>query len=120
MILLEQQLTRGLADAACGPGDDVRADHGFLLLSAGHAFAYPGPVSRPPALFTRAKVLPGATRRDLRPQPRGPRAEDRDMGFTPSCRADGGLRPGTRLAAVDEANLTLDHRGQVNVFLIAG
>jgi diacylglycerol O-acyltransferase len=29
-------------------------------------------------------------------------------------------QPTERLAAVDEANLTLDHRGQVNVFLIAG
>ncbi|WP_127473234.1 wax ester/triacylglycerol synthase domain-containing protein [Microbacterium sulfonylureivorans] len=42
------------------------------------------------------------------------------MGSTPSRRAGAGLRPGTRLAAADEANLTLDHAGQVNVFLIAG
>ena len=31
------------------------------------------------------------------------------------------MRPATeRLAAVDEANLVLDHAGQVNVFLVAG
>lgn len=42
------------------------------------------------------------------------------MGSRPSRRAGAEMRPRRRLAPVDEANLTLDHRGQVNVFLIAG
>jgi diacylglycerol O-acyltransferase / wax synthase len=39
---------------------------------------------------------------------------------TESSVGSGIVRPTRRLAAVDEANLTLDHRGQVNVFLIGG